>query len=209
MLQFYCSNETARSVTNRRRRRRHPPAHVRARGGRGSVRVFDDARYEVARCRGAAASPRQRPLTCHRYWDDDAANAELYTDDGWMLLGDIVEIDAAGRLRVVGRKADIIIRCGKNISAVESRSSSAPIRRSDGGGGRCARRPVRREVCAVVVTADGTELTADDLSRGWPRRRHPRVHARARRHGGRAPLGARGKVAKGVVKVLAEQQLSR
>ncbi len=82
-----------------------------------------------------------------------------------MLLGDIVEIDAAGRLRVVGRKADIIIRGGKNISAVEVEefvrahpavTMVAVVGVHDALFGE--------KVCAVVVTADGTELTADDLS---------------------------------------------
>lgn len=53
------------------------------------------------------------------YWNDDAANAELFTGDGWILLGDVVEVDDSDRLRVVGRIADLIIRGGKNISAVE------------------------------------------------------------------------------------------
>ena len=36
-----------------------------------------------------------------------------------MLTGDVVELDADGVLRVVGRKADFIIRGGKNVSAAE------------------------------------------------------------------------------------------
>ena len=54
---------------------------------------------------------------CLGYWGDEAANAKLYTDDGWMLMGDIVTIDAEGELKVVGRTSDFIIRGGKNISA--------------------------------------------------------------------------------------------
>ena len=52
-----------------------------------------------------------------RLLDDPAANAELFTPDGWMLMGDVVEIDDDGYLRVVGRTSDFIIRGGKNISA--------------------------------------------------------------------------------------------
>ena len=52
-----------------------------------------------------------------RYWDDPEANAALFTDDGWMRMGDVVEIDQDGYLRVVGRVSDFIIRGGKNISA--------------------------------------------------------------------------------------------
>src|SRR5690606_21248178 len=42
---------------------------------------------------------------------------KLFTSDGWMLMGDIVEIDDDGWLSVVGRTSDFIIRGGKNISA--------------------------------------------------------------------------------------------
>jgi acyl-CoA synthetase len=51
------------------------------------------------------------------YLDDEEANAQLFTADGWMLMGDVVEIDDDGYLRVIGRTSDIIIRGGKNISA--------------------------------------------------------------------------------------------
>ncbi len=66
------------------------------------------------------------------------------------------------------------------------------------------------KVCAVVVTADGTELTADDLSswlaaQGVTREYTPEHVVTV----DELPLAPGGKVAKGVVKVLAEQQLSR
>ena len=50
---------------------------------------------------------------------DRAGMAELYTDDGWMLMGDIVRIDDDGYLTVVGRASDFIIRGGKNVSAAQ------------------------------------------------------------------------------------------
>lgn len=56
------------------------------------------------------------PATALGYYDDDAANAQLFTADGWMLMGDIVRV-ADGCLQVVGRTSDFIIRGGKNISA--------------------------------------------------------------------------------------------
>ncbi len=68
------------------------------------------------------------PATCLGYWNDDAGNAKLYTKAGWMLMGDIVEIDDEGYLKVVGRTSDFIIRGGKNISApaVEEEVGSHP-----------------------------------------------------------------------------------
>ena len=62
----------------------------------------------VPACRG--------PATTLGYYDDDAANGELFTEDGWMLMGDIVRF-TDDCLQVVGRTSDFIIRGGKNISA--------------------------------------------------------------------------------------------
>ena len=53
------------------------------------------------------------------YYDDDQANGQLFTSDGWMKTGDIATVDTADYLRLAGRTADFIIRGGKNISAVE------------------------------------------------------------------------------------------
>ena len=44
---------------------------------------------------------------------------ELFTHDGWMLMGDICTLDDDGWLTVVGRTSDFIIRGGKNISAAQ------------------------------------------------------------------------------------------
>lgn len=90
------------------------------------VRLFDHGRdvtasgYGQPGCRG--------PATSVGYLDDEGANAELYTSDGWMLMGDLVTIDAEGYLTVVGRTSDIIIRGGKNISApqVEAEVATHP-----------------------------------------------------------------------------------
>jgi acyl-CoA synthetase len=68
------------------------------------------------------------PATALGYWGDVDANKALFTDDGWMLMGDIVRIDAEGVLAVVGRTSDFIIRGGKNISApaVEAELATHP-----------------------------------------------------------------------------------
>ena len=57
------------------------------------------------------------PALCLGYDNDPAATAELFTPDGFALHADIVTIDKRGYLTVVGRKSEIIIRGGKNISA--------------------------------------------------------------------------------------------
>jgi acyl-CoA synthetase len=81
------------------------------------VRLFDPETQEPLPIPGRGQPGCRGPATCEGYWDDPAGNAALYTPDGWMLMGDLVEIDADGYLTVVGRTSDIIIRGGKNISA--------------------------------------------------------------------------------------------
>ncbi|WP_051194266.1 class I adenylate-forming enzyme family protein [Nocardia jiangxiensis] len=134
-----------------------------------TVRILDDTGAD------ATGSPRRGqpavrgPLVSPGYWDDPAANAELFTADGWMLLGDIVEVDDTDRVRVVGRTADFVIRGGKNISIVEieqlvrahpSVSDVAVVGVPD---------PIFGErVCAVVVLTTGADLTTETLA-SWLR----------------------------------------
>ncbi len=128
VLQFYGSNETgAVSGTNLRDDR---DRRLRTAGrvvDRLQVRLFDEAGNDVT-ATGRGQPGCKGPTLSRGYWDDDAANAELVRGDGWMLLGDVVEIDAERTLRVVGRKDDFIIRGGKNISgpAVEAEVSTHP-----------------------------------------------------------------------------------
>jgi acyl-CoA synthetase len=119
VLQFYGSNETgALSRTTLR-----DPREVRLRTAghvipEMQVRLFDDdGRDATASGRGQPGC--RGPATSRGYWNDPEANRRLYTRDGWMLTGDVAELDAEGVLRVVGRKADFIIRGGKNVSAAQ------------------------------------------------------------------------------------------
>ncbi|QCQ92394.1 class I adenylate-forming enzyme family protein [Rhodococcus sp. SGAir0479] len=212
VLQFYGSNETgAVSVTTvdddpdtRLRTCGHLLEHMR-------VRVFDDAGAEVVGDVRRGQPGVHGPLMCRGYWDDPAADADLYTDDGWMLLGDIVEIDAAGRVRVVGRKADIIIRGGKNISAVEVeelvRAHPAVELVSVVG---VPDELFGERVCAVVVPVGGAAPTARALA-AWltehgATREYLPEHVVAVDD---LPLAPGGKVAKGAVKRLAQERLGR
>jgi acyl-CoA synthetase len=118
VLQFYGSNETgAASVTTLDDDRPHRFATAGRVVPGMNVRLFDPATRAPVAVPGRGQPGCKGPATCEGYWDDEAANAELYTEDGWMLMGDLVEIDADGYLTVVGRTSDIVIRGGKNISA--------------------------------------------------------------------------------------------
>jgi len=128
VLQFYGSNETgavSRTTTRDPREKRLRTA------GRVipemNVRLFDERGNDVT-ASGRGRPGCKGPTLSGGYYGDEAANAKLLREDGWMMLGDVVEIDEEGYLRVVGRTDDFIIRGGKNISGpgVEQEVSTHP-----------------------------------------------------------------------------------
>jgi acyl-CoA synthetase (AMP-forming)/AMP-acid ligase II len=58
------------------------------------------------------------PDLCLGYTDDELT-AAAFDEDGWYHTGDIGVLDADGYLTITDRKADVIIRGGENISALE------------------------------------------------------------------------------------------
>jgi len=56
------------------------------------------------------------------YWQRPETNAETIID-GWLHTGDIVRVDDAGRVHIVDRIKDIIIRGGENVSSIEVESA--------------------------------------------------------------------------------------
>ena len=92
------------------------------------------------------------------YLDDAAATAEAFTADGWLRTGDVGEL-AAGRLRIVDRIKDIILRGGHTIypGEVEAALAAHPAVAAVAVVGR-AHRHLGQEVVAHVVLRDAVEL---------------------------------------------------
>lgn len=210
VLQFYGSNETgALSATTLD----DPPLRRLRTAGcvipEMQVRLLDpDTDADITRTGGPGIPAGKGPTLSLGYWDDPPANARLFTDDGWMRMGDLATIDAEGYLTVVGRSSDVIIRGGKNVSAaqVEEEVGSHPA------VALCAAVAMPDEtfgerVCAFVELRDGyPELTLPTLvghleRRGtgkelWPERL---VVLDA------LPRSSGGKVAKGELAALARE----
>ena len=53
------------------------------------------------------------------YWNKPEANAETFTQDGWLRTGDLARLDEDGFLYIVDRAKDMLIRGGENIYCVE------------------------------------------------------------------------------------------
>ncbi len=211
VLQFYGSNETG--ALSRTTLRDSRDVRLRSAGHvipEMQVRLFDDAGRDVT-ASGRGQPGCRGPLTSGGYWDDPGANAKLYTSEGWMLTGDVAELDTDGVLRVVGRTADIIIRGGKNISApvVEAAVTSHPA------VALAAAVPVPdpvygERVCAVVELHAGAALTLDALvahlrERGvsvesWPERLLVMDEL---------PRSSGGKIAKGALRQTVAERLGR
>lgn len=174
------------------------------------VRLFDLETREIPRGQ-EPGRPASRGEVCSLgYYDDEEANRQLFTPDGWMLMGDLVTIDDDGYLTVVGRTSDFIIRGGKNISApaVEEEVGTHPgvqhvaaVAMPD---------PVFGErVCVYVVARPGHQvdlasiaahLSLRGVSREWSPERLVLVEE--------LPMSDGGKVAKGKLRADIARRMS-
>jgi cyclohexanecarboxylate-CoA ligase len=100
---------------------------------------------------------------------DASLNEEAFTSDGWFQTGDIGRLDAGGYLEITGRRKDIIIRGGENISAkeIEDRLFGHP-KIGDVAVVATPDPVLGEKVCAVIVPAPGQTITLDDVTK-WLR----------------------------------------
>ncbi|MFQ5826687.1 MAG: (2,3-dihydroxybenzoyl)adenylate synthase, partial [Dehalococcoidia bacterium] len=59
------------------------------------------------------------PHVIRGYYRNPEENKRAFDDDGFFHTGDLATIDQDGNLRITGRKKDMILRGGENVSAVE------------------------------------------------------------------------------------------
>ena len=70
------------------------------------------------------------PIVMQGYWQNDAANAEVFDGERWFKTGDLGKLDDDGFLYIVGRKKEIIVTAGgKNVApaVLEDRLRSHPL----------------------------------------------------------------------------------
>ncbi len=101
------------------------------------------------------------------YLDDPAASAAAITDAGWLRTGDLGSLDPAGRLTVLDRRTDRIVRGGENISPVEVEAvlldhpaiaDAGVVARRDATFGHVP-------VAAIVLRDGAANPSDDDLAR--------------------------------------------
>ncbi|MGW6732730.1 FadD3 family acyl-CoA ligase [Streptomyces sp. NPDC055013] len=132
------------------------------------------------------------------YYEDEAATAEVLTEDGWLRTGDVGVLDAAGNLHITDRIKDMYIVGGFNAYPAEIEqllglhpdvADVAVIGVPDARLGEVGK--------AYVVRRPGAVLTGDDLI-AWARREMANYKVpRTVEFLGELPRNASGKVVKG------------
>ena len=98
------------------------------------------------------------------YFDEQGATEDSFNAGGWFMTGDLGWVDAAGYIRITGRKKDVIIRGGHNIfpARIEMLAMQHPAVL------RAVALPVPNDrlgekVCLAVMPRPGTAPAAEDI----------------------------------------------
>jgi long-chain acyl-CoA synthetase len=84
-----------------------------------SIKIADDGEVLI-----------KGPIVMRGYWQNDAANSEVFTEDRWFKSGDLGKIDEDGFLSIAGRKKELIVTAGgKNVApaVLEDRLRAHPL----------------------------------------------------------------------------------
>ena len=141
------------------------------------------------------------PNTAIGYYDDDEGTARTFDRDGWGHFGDLGAIGADGRLRIVGRLKDVIIRGGRNISASEVEDAARRHPSVVDAAAVAAPDPELGERCVLFVVSrdpalDLAAVTGFFAGRGVAKHKWPERLIAV----DELPLDAQGKVRKAVLR---------
>lgn len=157
-----------------------PPEKIAATVGRPSpatteIRILGDDGAEVAAGEVGEVCARG-PMSPMGYLNNPELDALYRFDGGWVRTGDLGLLDAEGYLHITGRKKDIIVRGGYNISPAET--EAALCKHPAIAEAACVGYPDERlgeRMAAFVVLAPGADppsleqvdefLVADGLAR--------------------------------------------
>jgi long-chain acyl-CoA synthetase len=103
------------------------------------------------------------PQVMRGYWHKPEETARVMTEDGFLRTGDLARMDAAGFLRIVDRKKDMIISSGFNVypNEVEDVVAMHPGVMEVGAVG--VPDPVAGEIVKIVVVRKDPALTSEEL----------------------------------------------
>jgi long-chain acyl-CoA synthetase len=98
------------------------------------------------------------PIVMRGYWQNDAANKEVFTEDGFFRSGDLGKLDDNGFLYIVGRKKELIVTSGgKNVAPapLEDRLRAHPL------VSQCVVVGDNKPYIGAIITVDA------DAIKGW------------------------------------------
>jgi long-chain acyl-CoA synthetase len=98
------------------------------------------------------------PIVMRGYWQNDAANSEVFDDQRWFKSGDLGRLDENGFLYIVGRKKELIVTAGgKNVApaVLEDRLRAHPLI------SQCMVVGDNKPFIAALITIDA------EMSKGW------------------------------------------
>ena len=133
--------------------------------------ALSDVEVEVRDENGSVSAPGvpgeihiRGPNTCVGFYRDPARTAATFGPGGWVRSGDLATMDEDGYQTVVGRKKEIIIRGGLNITPREIEDLLLDFPEVD----RAAvvglpHERLGERVCACVVLAPGTDLDFETM----------------------------------------------
>lgn len=128
-----------------------------------SLAIFDDDRKPLP-VGDVGEIGLKGPSQLVGYLGDPSGKADLMTEDGYFLSGDLGKLTPDGYIKVVGRKKDMVIRGGYNIDAseVEEHIKSHP----DVAKVAVVGYPDKvfgERACAVIETRSGNALSLEEL----------------------------------------------
>jgi long-chain acyl-CoA synthetase len=195
VLDSYCASECLPAITY------DPDVDPEPRPG-SAGRVVPGAAMKVVDQQGAPVTAGKVGLALWRspgmmvgYWNEPELTEAAMTPDGWYKTGDYVRVDEDGYVFIVGRATDMIIYGGTNVSPVEVEAAlTSDPRIAEAAVVGLPDSEYGQIVAAAVVTADGSRLSEDDLTRLCAARlavyKIPKVFVQV----DQLPRGATGKV---------------
>jgi long-chain acyl-CoA synthetase len=105
------------------------------------------------------------PNVFREYWRNPEATQDTFTDDGWLMTGDLGSIDEDGYLSITGRKKDIIITAGgKNLTPSNLENDLKQCRYIS----QAVMHGDRRPYPVALVTLDAEEIVPWAKEKGLP-----------------------------------------
>jgi acyl-CoA synthetase (AMP-forming)/AMP-acid ligase II len=129
-----------------------------------AVRLVDDGGADVAP--GSTGELLVKgPNVMLGYYRDPELTAATITPDGWLKTGDLARAEPDGRLAIMGRKKELIIRGGFNVhpEEVEAALNSHPAVFLSGVVGH--RNGIDEDVVAFIQPRPGARPDLDDITR--------------------------------------------